>query len=196
MAHYFTDNKDLESDPKDFDYQFENEKFIFTTDNGVFSKKEIDYGSYLLIKTVYKEKLGKTLLDLGSGYGPIGIIIKRFNPSLEVDAVDVNSRATDLNKLNSSRNNTEITVHLCDDIETLNKTFDTITLNPPIRAGKKIIYSLYLKSHAILNDGGSLYIVIRKKQGADTSFRELKGYFKVVEVIARSKGYEVIKASK
>lgn len=196
MAHYFTDNKSLESNPKEFTYYFDNEKFIFTTDNGVFSKKEIDYGSYLLIKTIYKKQLGKTLLDLGSGYGPIGIIINKFNSDLIVDAVDVNSRATDLNKLNADLNGTHVNVHLCEDILTLNKTFDTITLNPPIRAGKKVIYSLYQKSHAILNDGGTMYIVIRKKQGADTSINELKDYFKVVEVIAKSKGYEVIQATK
>lgn len=196
MAHYFTDNKSLESNPKEFTYYFDNETFTFTTDNGVFSKKEIDYGSYLLIKTIYKLPLGNSLLDLGSGYGPIGIIIKKFNSDLSVDAVDVNSRATDLNKLNAKINGTTINVHLCEDIEILGTTFDTITLNPPIRAGKKIIYSLYKKSHAILNDGGTLFIVIRKKQGADTSINELKDYFKSVNIIAKSKGYEVIEAKK
>lgn len=196
MSHYFTDNASLESNPKEFSYYFENEIFKFTTDNGVFSKKEVDYGSYLLIKTVYQKELGKSLLDLGSGYGPIGIVIKKFNPDLEVDAVDVNSRATELNKLNAKINNTAITVHLCDDILTLNKSFDTILLNPPIRTGKKVIYSLYRKSHAILNDRGNLYIVIRKAQGADSSFKELSDYFTNVTVIAKSKGYEIIQATK
>ena len=196
MAHYFTDNKSLRSNPKEFVYCFDNEKFIFTTDFGVFSKGEVDFGSELLIKNVYKKQLGEVCLDLGCGYGPVGIIVKRFNPYINMDAVDVNSRATDLTKLNADINKTKVTVYLSEDIEALNKSYDTIMLNPPIRAGKKIIYDLYKKSHQVLNDGGSLYIVIRKKQGADTSFKELKDIFNQVEVVAKAKGYEIIQAIK
>ena len=196
MAHYFTDNSSLRSNPKEFAYSFDNEKFIFTTDVGVFSKGEVDFGSELLIKNVYKKDLGNKCLDLGSGYGPVGIIVKRFNPYINMDAVDVNSRATELTKLNADINKTEVTVYLCDDITTLNNRYDTILLNPPIRAGKKIIYDLYEKSHSILNDNGSLYIVIRKKQGADTSYVKLKDIFNKVDVIAKSKGYEIIQAIK
>ena len=169
---------------------------MFTTDVGVFSKKEIDFGSALLIKTVYKRDLKNTCLDLGSGYGPIGIIIKRFNPSISMDAVDVNSRAVELNKLNAKINKVDISVFKCEDILTLNKTYDTILLNPPIRAGKKVIYDLYEKSYAVLNENGSLYIVIRKKQGADTSLQKLKDIFKKVEVVAKAKGYIIIQAFK
>ena len=196
MTHYFTDNTELRSNPKSFNYQFENEEFIFTTDIGVFSKGEVDFGSYLLIKSVYKKALGNSCLDLGSGFGPIGIIVKRFNPQLEMDAVDVNSRAVDLTGLNASNNNTTINAYKTEDILSLHKRYDTILLNPPIRAGKAIIYSLYEKSYAILNEGGSLYIVIRKKQGADSSFIKLFDIFNKVEVIAKAKGYEVIQAIK
>ena len=196
MAHYFTDNSSLRSNPKEFDYCFDNEKFTFTTDVGVFSKNEVDFGSALLIKTVYLKNLGKSCLDLGSGYGPIGIIVKRFNPDLNMDAVDVNSRAIDLVKLNSKINKTDVSTFLCEDILTLNKKYDTVLLNPPIRAGKKVIYELYEKSYEVLNELGSLYIVIRKKQGADTSYNKLKDIFKNVDVIAKSKGYEIIQAIK
>ena len=196
MAHYFTDNSSLRSNPKEFNYTFDNENFTFTTDVGVFSKGEVDFGSELLIKNVYKKAIGGVCLDLGSGFGPIGIIVKRFNPSINMDAVDVNSRAVELTKLNASINKTEISIYLCEDILTLNKKYDTVLLNPPIRAGKSVIYSLYDKSHEVLNDNGSLYIVIRKKQGADTSFKKLKDIFKDVEVVAKSKGYEIIHATK
>lgn len=196
MAHYFTDNSNLKSNPKDFKFYFENEIFNFTTDNGVFCKSEVDYGSYLLIKTVYKLALGKRLLDLGSGYGPIGIVIKRFNPDIAVDAVDVNPRAVDLNILNANNNSTPIDVYLSEDILTLNKSYDTILLNPPIRAGKKVIYSLYEKSQMILENGGSLYIVIQKKQGAKSSFDKLKELFNDVRIIAKSSGYQIIQATK
>ena len=196
MAHYFTDNSNLRSNPKEFDYYFENENFKFTTDIGVFSKGEIDYGSYLLIKTVYRNSIGEDCLDLGCGYGPIGIIIKRFNPNTNMDSVDVNSRAVDLTKLNASINNTKINVFLSDDITSLKREYNTVLLNPPIRAGKKVIYDLYAKSKEVLKTNGSLYIVIRKKQGADSSFKELQDLFNQVNVIAKSKGYEIIQAIK
>ena len=192
MTHYYTDNNNLASNKREFDYYFDNEVFRFTTDNGVFSKGNVDYGSYILIKTIYKRDLGKSLLDLGSGYGPIGIVLKRFNPNVEIEMVDVNSRATDLAQINCKNNNTDIKVHLCEDILELDHNFDTITLNPPIRAGKKVIYSLYDKSKEKLNDGGHLYIVIRKAQGANSSISKLETLFKTVTVINKDSGYYII----
>ena len=194
MTHYYTDNKNLVSDRKEFIYYFDNENFCFTTDNGVFSKRNVDFGSYLLIKNTYKLDLGKSLLDLGCGYGPIGIIIKHFNPEIEVEMVDVNSRAIELAELNCSRNKVNIKVTLTEDILTLDHNFDTIVLNPPIRAGKKVIYDLYAKSKDKLNDLGSLYIVIAKKQGANSSKKQLETLFKEVEVIDSDNGYQVIRA--
>ena len=192
MNHYYTDNKDLSSDRKEFTYYFDNEVFRFTTDNGVFSKKGVDYGSYILVKSIYKKDLGSTLLDLGCGYGPIGIIIKRFNPDLEVEMVDVNSRAVKLCELNNSNNSTDIKVHLCDDISRLDHRFDTIVLNPPIRAGKTVIYTLYEKSKEMLNENGHFYIVIRKAQGAASSMKKLETLFTTVRTIERDGGYLVI----
>ena len=192
MTHYYTDNNNLPSNTREFDYYFDNEVFCFTTDNGVFSKRGVDYGSYILLKTIYKTNLGKSLLDLGSGYGPIGIILKRFNPELEVEMVDVNSRATKLAQLNCKKNKTDIKVHLTENILELENNFDTITLNPPIRAGKKVIYDLYAKSKEKLNEDGHLYIVIRKAQGANSSIKELETLFKTVTVINKDSGYYII----
>ena len=192
MTHYYTDNNNLASNPREFDYYFDNEVFRFTTDNGVFSKEKVDYGSYILIKTIYLKKLGNSFLDLGCGYGPIGIIIKRFNESLNVEMVDVNSRATDLAISNCKKNQTDIKVHLCENILELTHNFDTISLNPPIRAGKKVIYDLYEKAKHKLNDGGHLYIVIRKAQGANSSISKLETLFKKVVVVNKDSGYYVI----
>ena len=192
MTHYYTDNSNLASNKREFDYYFDNEVFRFTTDNGVFSKGNIDYGSYILIKTIYKCDLGNSLLDLGSGYGPIGIILKHFNPNVDVEMVDVNSRATDLAILNCKQNSLDIKVHLCEDILELEHNFDTITLNPPSRAGKKVIYSLYEKSSDKLSDNGHLYVVIRKAQGANSSISKLETLFKQVVVINKDSGYFVI----
>ncbi len=196
MTHYYTDNSDLASNRKSFDYYFDNEKFVFTTDNGVFCKNEVDYGSYLLIKNTYKTKLGCKLLDLGCGWGVVGIIIKRFNDDIDVTSIDVNSRAVELTNYNALKNKTLIKASLCLDIETLNTLFDSVILNPPIRAGKVVIYELYEKAYKVLNTGGSLFIVIQKKQGAVSSIKKLSELFKHVEVLDKSGGYWVIQATK
>mgnify|MGYP000046732150 FL=1 len=196
MSHYYTDNSQLASNPRSFDYYFDNEKFIFTTDNGVFCKENVDYGSYLLIKNTFRQALGNRLLDLGCGWGPVGIIIKRFNPDIEVTAVDVNSRAVQLTNLNAVQNKTLIKACLCTDILTLNLLFDSIILNPPIRAGKVVIYDLYDKAYHTLRENGSLYIVIQKKQGASSSVNKLSELFKTVTVLDREGGYWVIQAIK
>lgn len=196
MSHYYTDNKELSSNKKQFTYYFDNEVFEFVTDNGVFSKKTLDYGSYLLIKNVYKSELKTNVLDLGCGWGPVGIILKRFNPNINVVAVDVNSRAIELAKENSLLNKTETKTYLCEDIEALNIKFDSVIFNPPIRAGKKLIYNLYQKSFNVLNDEGKLVIVIQKKQGAESSFNKLKEIFNKVEILEKDSGYHIIQAIK
>ncbi len=192
MSHYYTDNKDLPSDRREFTYYFDNEVFRFTTDNGVFSKDNVDYGTYILIRSIYKKDLGYDLLDLGCGYGPVGIVLKRFHPLLNVEMADVNSRATELAVLNGTINMTDIRVHLCDDITSLDHKFDTIALNPPIRAGKAVVFDLYEKARIMLNERGHLYVVIRKAQGAGSSMAKLETIFGTVSVMERDKGYFVL----
>lgn len=196
MTHYYTDNALLKSEPKEIEFKFDNEEFVFTTDNGVFSKDEVDYGSYLLLKCVNQRPLGTEILDLGCGYGPIGIILARFHPSARIDLVDVNSRATELARKNGLKNKVNINVYQTDDICTLNKQFDTVILNPPIRAGKQVIFSLYEKANTVLKTGGSLYIVIQKKHGAKSSFDKLQKLFTEVNMLDRVNGHWLIKAIK
>lgn len=192
MIHYYTDNVDLASNPSEFEFHFGNELFCFTTDNGVFSKENVDYGSYILIKSIVDKNLGNHLLDLGSGYGSIGIILKRFHPECEIEMAEVNSRAVELSRKNNQRNNVDIKVHLTEDITTLDHQFDTIVLNPPIRAGKKVIYDLYEKSKKMLNNNGHFYIVIKKAHGAMSSKKKLETLFENVEIIQKDSGYLVM----
>ena len=111
---------------------------------------------------------------------------------MKIEMVEVNSRAVELSILNAKNNNVDIKVHLCEDILELDHNFDTITLNPPIRAGKAVIYSLYEKSSMKLNENGHLYIVIRKAQGANSSIKKLETLFKEVVVINKDSGYYII----
>ncbi len=196
MTHYYTDNRDLPSCKSEFTYYFDNEVFHFTTDNGVFSKGGVDYGSYLLIKNIYKLSLGKRILDLGCGYGPIGIILGRFHPDAAIDMVDVNSRAVDLSVLNCQLNKVFNQVSLCEDILSLENTFDSIVFNPPIRAGKTVIYDLYHRAYEKLSPLGSLYIVVQKKQGALSHIKELESVFAKVSVLDKDGGYFIIQAIK
>lgn len=196
MSHYYTDNDDLSSQPKEFDYQFGGEYFKFISDNGVFSKDGIDYGSYLLIRCIKDLPLGDDILDLGCGYGPIGIILKRLHPASRVTLVDVNSRAVDLAITNGQNNRVNINVFKTDDINTLNLKFDTIVLNPPIRAGKRVIFELYEKAQINLKDEGRLFIVIQKKHGAASSFKELQELFREVNLLDKVNGHWLIEAIK
>ena len=126
----------------------------------------------------------------------VGIIIKKFNDDIDITSIDVNSRAIELANINAEQNKTLIKASLCLDIETLNTLFDSVILNPPIRAGKVVIYELYEKAYKVLNEKGSLYIVIQKKQGAVSSINKLSTLFKQVDILDKSGGYWIIQATK
>ena len=189
MSHYFINDPDLVSNKRQIEYHFNNGLFCFVTDNGVFSKNEVDRGSNALISSVSD-------LDLGCGYGVIGIVMKKINPNADVDLVDINDRAVELSKINAKLNDVKVNIYNSEDITKLNKKYDSILLNPPIRAGKKVIYQLYRSSYDVLNKNGKLYIVIQKKHGSESSLKELKSLFKAVKIVSRKSGYQIIESIK
>lgn len=195
MSHYFTNNDDLESLEKTFKFEISKNTFIFKTDKGVFSRHGVDFGSQVLLRNIIAEKIEPNILDLGCGYGPIGIVLsKLFN--LTVYSIDINDRAIRLTKENALLNHVSIDARVCDDITHLNLKFKTIILNPPIRTGKTNIFDLYYKSYQVLDTGGKLYIVIQKKQGAKSSYNKLHEIFEDVKILDNHKGYQVILAIK
>ena len=196
MSHYFINDPDLVSNKRQIEYHFNNGLFCFVTDNGVFSKNEVDRGSNALISSVSDLDLGNSILDLGCGYGVIGIVMKKINPNADVDLVDINDRAVELSKINAKLNNVKVNIYNSEDITKLNKKYDSILLNPPIRAGKKVIYQLYRSSYDVLNKNGKLYIVIQKKHGSESSLNELKSLFKAVKIVSRKSGYQIIESIK
>ena len=199
MSHYFTNDESLSHDERQINYEIKGVKFTLTTDSGVFSKSELDEGSKLLIETLISLPLGKKLLDLGCGYGPIGLSLAKLCPSLdEVICSDVNTRALALcmRNANTLALSHRVTCLQSDIYVEIEGQFDSIVSNPPIRAGKKVTYAIYIGAKDHLIDGGSLYIVIRKKQGAPSAMKFLEQEFGNVEILAKKKGFYVLRAIK
>lgn len=191
MGHYFINDDNLKSDIKEFEVCFNDENLVFKTDNGVFSKGELDYGTYLLIKTVLNKNIFGNVLDLGCGYGVIGITLAKCL-KVNVDLIDVNHRAIHLTKKNIKDNNClNARVFYSDGYLNVDKKYDCIITNPPIRVGKEKLYQLMIDSKNYLCDNGIIYLVIRKEQGAKTFIRDMSKYYQL-EVLEKSKGFYII----
>ena len=196
--HYYSRTQKVESDPKYWDFTLRNYRFRFKTDSGVFSKSEVDFGSRVLIETFDLPDVGGPILDVGCGYGPIGLSIAKSFPERKVHMVDVNERAILLAKENAVHNKIEnISIYESDRLLGVKEEgFAAILTNPPIRAGKQIVHDIFEQAYSHLADHGELWVVIQKKQGAPSALEKLKELFSEVETVAKSKGYFIIKAKK
>ncbi len=191
MNHYFT-NSDVKSELKKTTCIVNDKKFIFNTDNGVFSKRGLDFGSRTLIDVLLSLEISGNLLDVGCGYGVIGIILSSFF-DVNVDMVDVNKRAIHLTNMNIKANNVlNVSAFYSDIYSNVDKKYDVIVTNPPIRAGKDIVYKFLFDAKNYLVCGGSLYFVINKDQGAKSVIKDLSSCANV-EVLRKNKGFFVIK---
>lgn len=194
MAHYFTNEENLKSEIEKVIAEINGIPFYFYTDNGVFSKGELDFGTELLLKNFkYDNPNNKTLLDIGCGCGPIGIYASHLG--FAVDMSDVNKRAIHLSKMSLKEQNLSANVFESDAYKNITNKYDYIVSNPPIRVGKEKLYEIVMNAKEHLKDGGSLWIVVRKQQGAESMVRDMKNVYKTVEVIAKKKGFFIIKAS-
>ena len=193
MNHYYTDDKEnIKSNEKTIHAIVDGKSYHFLTDHGVFSKAGLDYGTRVLLQALDHEDKNESLLDLGCGYGPIGIVLgDRWN--IEPDMCDINGRALDLAKRNLDKNNLNGHVFKSDGYDRVSGFYDAIVTNPPIRAGKKTIYGWFEKAKAHLTDEGALYFVINKKHGAPSARRFCEKKYDHVDVIAKKSGYYVIK---
>ena len=198
MSHYFTNDENLGSQRRLVKYSINGKDFELESDLGVFSKDKLDYGSEVLIKSLLPINLGERMLDLGCGIGPIGLSLAYFQPSLNVVCTDVNTRALELCKLNARKLalNKRVTCLQSDIYLEIEGKFHSIVSNPPIRAGKRVTYEIYRGALEHLDEEGSLYIVIRKAQGAKSVKDYLEQLFGNVTVLDKSKGYYVLMATK
>jgi len=199
MEHYYSKKQSSEYTEEKAMVDFNGRKFVFLTSSGVFSRKYVDFGSSLLIRSFLEDfkKNSARILDMGCGYGPIGIVIASFLEDSTVVMADVNERAVELAGKNIISNGTcNASVQLSDAYSGIEGKFDAVVTNPPIRAGKAVVHSFLEGAYDKLETGGSLYCVIQKKQGAESSFSKLKEVFGNCEVIARKSGYRIMKSTR
>ncbi len=195
-GQYFDNNPSLRHDIHAYQYQFNGKNYRFLTDSGVFSRQYLDFGSENLIQSFVPKQGASKVLDLGCGYGPIGILLKGTYPQLDLTLVDVNERAVELAKQNATSNQILVNATISDGYQNIKDTFDVVLLNPPIRAGKETIYRLYDETYDHLNQGGEFWLVIQKKQGAESTIKKLDSLFGNCEVMAKNKGYFILKSKK
>jgi 16S rRNA (guanine1207-N2)-methyltransferase len=196
QVHYFTDNRNLASNRKEFSFRFLGNLYNFISDDGVFSKKNVDYGTLVLLETAVKEDIQGKVLDFGCGYGVIGIVLQNKFSTSYIISSDINPRAVELANLNYQKNGLENKAIVSNGFENINDTFDWIFLNPPIRTGKANIYRMFDEAYNHLDENGKFMIVIQKKQGAESAIKKLETLFSTVKIVEKDRGYWVIQSVK
>ena len=197
MPHYYTNNVDMKSEESLIHLKYRNHDLYFVSDHGVFSKERVDYGSRVLLDAMDIKENQKTLLDVGCGYGTLGISLKKEYPWLSVEMVDVNERALKLANKSILKNGVDhIKAYESYIYENVKNSFDVIVTNPPIRAGKKVVFEILEKAYDHLNDQGEIFVVIQKKQGAPSAKTKLEEVFGNCEIIKKDKGYYILKSVK
>src|SRR5699024_6969650 len=199
MNHYYSSKPSSESHRETIEVNLSGRKFSFVTDAGVFSKKRVDLGSEVLATTAANVAFPEgNLLDVGCGYGAIGLYLAKAFPNRQIEMVDINERAVLLAKENAKLNaieNVEIYAsNLFEQVES--QQFAGIISNPRIRAGKKVVQQILEEAYDYLIPEGKLLIVIQKKQGAPSARKKMEEVFGNVKRIALEKGYWVLASTR
>ena len=195
MSHYFIEDQELEHRIEEFTYYFGSHRFQFQSDAGVFSPGHVDPATDLLLHQL--PVLTGEVLDLGCGWGPVGTVLGKLYPeSVRITMADINGRALALAQRNSQINGVEAVCVLSNGFQALEGSFDAVVLNPPIHAGKTVVFGLYEGAFAHLREGGRLFVVIQKKHGAESTITRLEELFGSCEILYRKKGMYVLEARK
>ena len=190
--HYFTASPESEHEARSFRAVFAGRVLAFDTDAGVFSKQHVDPGSELLCRAL-PQTLSGEVLDMGCGWGAMTVMTLAKCPEVRLTMADVNERALALAVSNVEKNRMQARAVLSDGFAGIDGVFDAVITNPPIRAGKAVIYRMFEDAKVHLKPGGALYLVIRKQQGAPSALKFLQGLYARAEVIEREGGYWVIR---
>ena len=190
--HYYTSAPTSEHEARSFRAVFAGRVLAFDTDAGVFSKQHVDPGSELLCSAL-PDELSGDVLDMGCGWGAMTVLTLAAHPQVRMTMADINERALALARQNVAANGMQAAALLSDGFAAIEGEFDAVITNPPIRAGKAVIYGMFEDAKAYLRAGGALYLVIRKQQGAPSALKFLKTLYDSAEVIARDGGYWIIR---
>ena len=193
MGQYFTNEK-LPSNVRKTECFVLGNKFTFLTDNGVFSKDGLDFGSRLLLETIPLDEVGGKILDMGCGYGVFGIVVGKLT-SAHVDMVDVNLRALHLAERNARENHVDnVNIFESNVYQNVSSKYSSIITNPPIRAGKQVVYDIVMNAKEYLEKDGKLFLVIRKEQGAKSLIVDLQTVY-TVKVLEKKKGFFILECT-
>ena len=195
MGQYFTNDENLKSEYRNIVYKYKDLTLNFTSDLGVFSKDRVDFASKLLLETYFENgKKNINVLDVGCGYGFIGVTLSKIMNSY-VDMIDVNKRAVHLSNINIKNNNANANAFISNIYENIDKKYDCIITNPPIRAGKSVYMNIIENAAEYLTDDGELWFVMNKDHGAKSTIEKIKNVYDV-NVLNKSKGFFVILCKK
>ncbi|HQK40885.1 MAG TPA: class I SAM-dependent methyltransferase [Flavobacterium alvei] len=193
MSHYYTNDSSLVSEERIIEYTFRNTKVSLFSDLGVFSKDRVDFGTNVLLNNLPDFPKKSRILDLGCGYGIIGIAIAKSYPDVWVDMIDVNKRAIELVKKSIKHNHvSRVNVYESDLYAAINQKYDYIITNPPIRAGKETVHKIIEDSILYLNEKGMFWAVIQKKQGAPSFIDKMENVFGNAQKKCKKNGYYVV----
>jgi 16S rRNA (guanine1207-N2)-methyltransferase len=196
MSHYYKNDPNLKHHIRTHEMTLFGHVFRFKTDAGVFSKGHLDEGTKALIEAIPHQDYD-IVIDMGCGYGPVSVILSKILPKTHFIAYDPNERAVTLTLENAQLNNaSNIEAFVSALLPPLHEKVDLVISNPPIRAGKQVMYHMFEEAHEALKDNGSLWIVIQKKHGAESAIKFLMTLFDDVKVISKHQGYRIIKATK
>jgi 16S rRNA (guanine1207-N2)-methyltransferase len=190
MNHYFDKKTNVESNEVTTKAEINGKLYTFKTDNNVFSKRGLDFGTRTLLENLDINNISGDILDFGCGYGPIGIYVA-YNTKSSVDMVDINERALNLARDNAKINGVNVNIFESDIYNNVQRKYDYIITNPPIRVGKNILYKILVGAKDYLKTGGHLIFVINKDQGAKSTMKDMEEYYDV-KLIGKSKGFLVI----
>lgn len=190
MSYYFDRETNVESKEVTTHSEINGNLYTFKTDNNVFSKKGLDFGTRTLLENIDIKNINGDVLDFGCGYGPIGIYIASKTSS-NVDMIDINSRALNLARDNANINEVNVNIFFSDIYSNVTKKYDYIITNPPIRVGKKMLYEILIGAREYLKKEGHLIFVINKDQGAKSTMKDMEEYYNV-KLIEKNKGFYVI----
>ena len=194
--HYYSETQTSELKPKKINASLRGLSIEFWTGSGVFSGKKVDRGSEILACNAII-KPGWRVLDLGCGYGAVGIAVAKAFPNSEVVMTDINSRAVSLARMNRKLNRiSNASVVQGNMYSSVSGVFDAVLLNPPQTAGREVCFKMIVLSRDFLKKGGLLQVVARHNKGGKVLSEKMGLVFGNVGEIAKKSGYRVYVSKK